>query len=46
MRQAEAAVKEIQQNDEARRWADQVRGNVGALKGLGEYHADLDAVRV
>ncbi|KAK3937524.1 maintenance of telomere capping protein 1 [Diplogelasinospora grovesii] len=36
MRQAEAAVKEIQQNEEAKKWADQVRGNVGALKGLGD----------
>ncbi|KAL2157136.1 hypothetical protein VTH06DRAFT_6424 [Thermothelomyces fergusii] len=36
MKQAEAAVKEIQQNEEARKWADQVRGNVGALKGLGD----------
>jgi hypothetical protein len=35
MKQAEAAVKEIQQNEEARKWADQVRGNVGALRGLG-----------
>ena len=34
---AEAAVKEIQQNEEAKRWAEQVKGNVGALKGLGEY---------
>lgn len=33
---AEAAVKEIQQNDEAKRWAEQVRGNVGALRGLGK----------
>lgn len=32
---AEAAVKEIQQNEEAKRWADQVRGNVGVLKGFG-----------
>lgn len=32
---AEAAVKEIQQNEEAKRWAEQVKGNVGALKGLG-----------
>ncbi|KAI0998422.1 hypothetical protein K3495_g9774 [Podosphaera aphanis] len=32
---AEAAVKEIQQNEEAKRWADQVRDNVGALRGLG-----------
>lgn len=36
MKQAEAAVKEIQQNEEARKWADQVRGNVGALRGLGQ----------
>ncbi|POS79178.1 hypothetical protein DHEL01_v202428 [Diaporthe helianthi] len=36
MKQAEAAVKEIQQNEEAKKWADQVRGNVGALKGFGD----------
>jgi hypothetical protein len=36
MKQAEAAVKEIQKNEEAQKWADQVRGNVGALKGIGE----------
>ncbi|KAI0014549.1 maintenance of telomere capping protein 1 [Xylariomycetidae sp. FL0641] len=36
MKQAEAAYKEIQQNEEAKKWADQVKGNVGALKGLGE----------
>lgn len=35
MKQAEVVVKEIQQNEEARKWADQVRGNVGALRGLG-----------
>lgn len=35
MKQAEAAVKEIQQNEEAKKWAEQVRGNVGALRGLG-----------
>jgi hypothetical protein len=33
---AEAAVKEIQQNEEAKRWAEQVKGNMGALKGLGK----------
>jgi hypothetical protein len=33
---AEAAVKEIQQNEEAKRWAEQVKGNVGALRGLGK----------
>ncbi|KAI0446515.1 maintenance of telomere capping protein 1 [Xylaria telfairii] len=36
MKQAEAAYKEIQQNEEAKKWADQVRGNVGALKDLGD----------
>ncbi|KAF7116748.1 hypothetical protein CNMCM5793_005305 [Aspergillus hiratsukae] len=35
MKQAEAAVKEIQQNEEALKWAQQVRGNVGALRDLG-----------
>lgn len=35
MKQAEAAVKEIQQNEEAKKWANQVRGNVGALRGFG-----------
>jgi Family of unknown function (DUF5427) len=33
--QAQAAVKEIQKNEEAQRWAEQMRGNVGALKGFG-----------
>ena len=33
---AQAAVKEIQQNEEAKRWAEQVKGNVGALRGFGE----------
>lgn len=33
---AEAAVKEIQKNEEAQRWAEQVKGNVGALRGLGK----------
>lgn len=36
MKQAEAAYKEIQTNEEAKKWAEQVRGNVGALKGLGK----------
>lgn len=35
VKQAEAAVKEIQRNEEAQRWAEQVKGNVGALRGLG-----------
>ncbi|KAK4231634.1 maintenance of telomere capping protein 1 [Podospora fimiseda] len=36
MKQAETVVKVVQQNEEARKWADQVRGNVGALRGLGD----------
>lgn len=36
VKQAEAAVKEIQKNEEAQKWAQQVRGNVGALRGLGK----------
>jgi hypothetical protein len=36
MKQAEAAVTQIQQNEEARKWADQVRGNVGALRGFSK----------
>ncbi|CZS95473.1 related to D.melanogaster troponin T and human nucleolin [Rhynchosporium graminicola] len=32
---ASAAVKEIQQNEEAKRWAEQVKGNVGVLRGFG-----------
>ena len=35
MKQAEAAVKEIQNNEEAQRWAQQVKGNVGVLRELG-----------
>lgn len=33
--QAQAAVKEIQKNEEAQKWAEQVKGNVGTLKGFG-----------
>jgi hypothetical protein len=33
---AEAAIKEVQQNEEAKRWAEQVKGNVGALRGFGK----------
>jgi len=32
---AENAVKEIQQNEEAKRWAEKVKGNVGVLRGFG-----------
>jgi hypothetical protein len=34
--QAQAAVKEIQKNEEAQKWAERVRANAGALRGLGE----------
>ncbi len=37
VKQAETAVKEIQKNEEAQRWAEQVKGNVGALRGLGGH---------
>jgi hypothetical protein len=36
VKQAEALAKEIKQNEEAQRWAEQVKGNVGALRGLGD----------
>ena len=42
MKQAENAVKEIQQNEEAKKWADQVRGNVTALRGYGKKHHEQD----
>lgn len=35
VKQAEALAKEIKHNEEAQRWAEQVKGNVGALRGLG-----------
>lgn len=37
MKHAEAAVKEIQNNEEAQKWAEQVKGNVGALRDFGMY---------
>lgn len=36
MKQAEAVVKDIQHNEEAKKWTDQVRGNVSALRGYGD----------
>lgn len=35
VKQAEGYVKEIQKNEDAQKWADQVKGNVGYLKGFG-----------
>lgn len=40
---AEAAVKEIQQNEEAKRWAEQVKGNVGVIAGFGMCRCHLCA---
>ncbi|KAL5117137.1 hypothetical protein ACEQ8H_004962 [Pleosporales sp. CAS-2024a] len=34
-KQAEAAYQELQKHQEAQRWAEQVRGNVGALRTIG-----------
>jgi hypothetical protein len=39
--QAQAAVKDLQKNEEAQKWAEQVRGNVGALRGFGEHYPRL-----
>ena len=36
VKQAEALAKEVQKSEEAQRWAEQVKGNVGALRGLGQ----------
>jgi hypothetical protein len=44
MKQAEAAVKEIQKNEEAQKWAEQVRGNVGALRDLGIYNSSSQTI--
>ncbi|KAI9931827.1 hypothetical protein ASPWEDRAFT_49469 [Aspergillus wentii DTO 134E9] len=41
MKQAEAAVKEIQNNEEAQKWAQQVKGNVGTLKDIGGGLRDM-----
>lgn len=41
VKQAEALAKEIQHNEEAQRWAEQVKGNVGALRGLGNPLSSL-----
>lgn len=47
MKQAEAAVKEIRENEEAKKWAEQVRGNVGGLRALGEEpHDSTDGTRL
>ena len=44
VKQAEALAKEIQKNEEAQRWAEQVKGNVGALRGFGTSPLHLSTV--
>jgi len=39
VKQAEALAKDIQQNEEAQKWAEQMRGNVGALRNYGTFGA-------
>ena len=41
VKQAEALAKEIQQNEEAQRWAEQVKGNVTQLRGIGIFQCTL-----
>ena len=35
VKQAQGAVEQLQKNEEAQKWVEQARGNVGILKGLG-----------
>ena len=39
--QAQAAVKDLQKNEDAQKWAEQLKGNVGALRGLGKLHKSV-----
>lgn len=39
VKQAETLAKEIQHNEEAQRWAEQVKANAGALRGFGSCHS-------
>lgn len=39
VKQAEALAKEVQKSEEAQRWAEQVKGNVGALRGFGKLRS-------
>lgn len=36
VKQAKGVVEEVQKNEEAVKWAEQVRGNYGALRGIGK----------
>ena len=42
VKQAKGAVEEIQKNEEAMKWAEQVRGNYGTLRGLGRLSSQID----
>jgi hypothetical protein len=44
-KQAEVAYQELQKNQEAQRWAEQVRGNVGALRGIGRTRCHLTTIQ-
>lgn len=35
VKQAQGAVEQLQKNEEAQKWVEQAKGNVGLLKGLG-----------
>lgn len=43
---AEAAVKEIQHNEEAKRWAEQVKGNIGVLQGFGKTAVAIPIIQL
>ena len=36
VKQAQGAVEQLQKNEDAQKWVEQARGNVGLLKGLGK----------
>lgn len=46
VKQAEALAKEIRQNEEAQRWAEQVKGNVGALRGIGMHVLSINETQL
>jgi hypothetical protein len=41
VKQAEAYAKEIQKNEEAQKWTEQLKGRVGDLRGLGMFNCYL-----
>ena len=49
VKQAEALAKDLRENEEAQKWAEQVKGNVGVLRSYGEFGVKTtlsDAYRV